>query len=186
MSARRARFVLEPRVAVSVPAGIVGIEVDEAAMDLPIADLEHVAPAAGAPLGNARTPGAVVVLAVARAFADQDVAAREHPVEVREVVLDRLQRGAHIAEQLADPVAASGHAPLRKVDLRVAREQVEDRAAAGGYPAVVERLQVLERDRLALLVGHGLSCQGHGRLLRWRPPPGQRVAPVTPRVASGP
>ena len=51
-------------------------------------------------------------------------------------------------------VLPGGQPPLREVHLRVVGEQVEDAAARRRDAAVVERLQVLERDRLALLVGH--------------------------------
>src|SRR6266700_795419 len=53
----------EPGVAGGVVAGIVGVEVNEAALDLPVADLEDVAPAARAPFGVAGAPGAVGVFA---------------------------------------------------------------------------------------------------------------------------
>src|SRR5262245_5305977 len=106
---------VEPRIALAVLARVVRVEVDEAALDLPVADLEHVAPAARAPFGHAGAPRAILVLAVAGALADHQVAAGEDPVEMREVVDDRLQRAADVAEQLADLVAAGGHAPLGKV-----------------------------------------------------------------------
>ena len=41
----------EPGVASCVLAGVIGIEVDEDALDLPIADLEHIAPPAGPGFG---------------------------------------------------------------------------------------------------------------------------------------
>src|SRR5262245_42024488 len=119
---------VDPRIAGRVLARVVRVEVDEAALDLPVADLEHVAPAAGAPLGHAGAPRAVLVLAVAGAFAHHQVAAGEDPVEVREVVLNRLQRAADVAEQLADLIATGGHAPLGEIHLRVGGEQLEDRA----------------------------------------------------------
>ena len=73
---------LDPGIAGGVLAGVVGVEIDEAALDLPVADLEHVAPAAGAPFRHAGAPRPVLVLAMAGAFADDDVAAGEDPVEV--------------------------------------------------------------------------------------------------------
>ena len=60
---------------------------------------------------------------------------------------DRLQRAADVAEHLADLLAAVGDAPLREHDLRVVGEQVEDAPAGRGDAAVVERLEVLQRDR---------------------------------------
>ena len=57
-------LVGEPGVARVVAAGVVGIEIDEAALDLPVADLEHVAPAAGTMFGHAGAPGPVATLAV--------------------------------------------------------------------------------------------------------------------------
>ncbi len=67
-------------VALSVGAGVVGVEVDEAALDLEVPDLEHVALAARRPIGDIGSPRTVPVLAVARAFGDQGVRAREDPV----------------------------------------------------------------------------------------------------------
>src|SRR3954451_9435478 len=81
----------EPRVTVPVGARVVGVEVDEAALDLEVADLEHVAPAAGAPFGHARAPRPVLVLAVRGPLGHDRVAAGEDPVEVRVVVPDGLQ-----------------------------------------------------------------------------------------------
>src|ERR1700759_2755712 len=65
----------QPRVAVPVLAGVGGGGGDEEALDLPIADLEHVAPASGAPLRDAGAPGAVLMLAVAGALAHDGVRA---------------------------------------------------------------------------------------------------------------
>src|SRR5215467_12144201 len=79
------------QIALGDLAGIVGIEIDEAALDLPVADLEHVAPAP-APCSGA--PWTVAMLAVACPFARQDVAATEDPIEVGVVVHDRFERAA--------------------------------------------------------------------------------------------
>ena len=56
---------------------VVRVEVDEAALDLPVADLEDVAPPARRPLRYPSPPGAVLMLAMAGALADDDVAAGE-------------------------------------------------------------------------------------------------------------
>src|SRR5882672_48811 len=151
----------KPRIARRVLAGVIGVEIDEAALDQPVANLEHVAPAPRAPRGHIGAPRAVAMFAVARALADDKIGAGEHPVEIRVVVRDRLQCGADVAEQLADLLPAGGDAPFREIDLRVAREQIEDRTAVRCGAAVVERLQIFECHRLALLVGHCLSCQCH-------------------------
>src|SRR5262245_34143337 len=144
----------EPGVARGVLAGVVGVEVDEAALDLPVADLEHVAPAAGAVLGVPGPPGPVLVLAVAGPLHGQHVAAGEDPVELVVVVLDGLEGAADVAEHLADLLPAVGNAPLGEVDLGVVGEQVEDAAPVLGHPGPVERLQVLHDQRLAVVVGH--------------------------------
>src|SRR5262249_16327141 len=52
-------------------------------------------------------------------------------------------------------------------------EEVEDAAAGRGGPAVVERLQVLDRHALALLVGHRLRRERHGILRARRDPRGR-------------
>src|SRR5690348_18356553 len=52
----------QPGVTVLVGARVVGVEVDEAALDLEVADLEHVAPASRAPLRHPGPPRPVVVL----------------------------------------------------------------------------------------------------------------------------
>src|SRR3954468_18661857 len=106
----------QPRVALRVLAGVVGIEVDEAALDLEVADLEYVAPASRGPVRHAGAPRAVAVLAVARALRDDRVGAGEDPVEVGVVMADRLQRRADVAEQLPDLLLAVGEAPLGEVD----------------------------------------------------------------------
>src|SRR3954470_7972592 len=108
--------LVEPGVAGGVLAGVVGVEVDEAALDEEVADLEHVAPASGAPVRHAGPPRAVLVLAVAGALGDDRVAAGEDPVERGVVVLDRLEGAADVAEQLADFGLALGDSPLREVD----------------------------------------------------------------------
>ena len=63
---RRCRCLLlrDPGIAGGVLARVVGVEVDEAALDEEVADLEHVAPATRAPLRHAGAPRAVLVLAV--------------------------------------------------------------------------------------------------------------------------
>src|SRR5215469_2302313 len=152
----------QPGVALGVLGRVIGVEVDEAPLDLPVANLEDVAPAPGAPLRHAGPPWAVLVLAVARALARHEVAAGEDPVEVRVMVRDGLDRLADVAEELADLLLAVRQPPLREVDLRVVGEKVEDAAASGREAAVVECLQVFEGDRLALLIGHGLVRQRHG------------------------
>src|ERR1700739_1377914 len=89
---------LEPRVPGGVPASVVGGEGDEAPLDQPVTDLEDVAPAAGAPLGDSCAPRTVLVLAVARALGGHQITAGEDPVEVRVVMRDRLDRPAYVAE----------------------------------------------------------------------------------------
>src|SRR5580704_2015406 len=134
----------EPRVPLGVFARVVGVEVDEAALDLPVADLEDVAPSAGTPLGDPGPPGAVTVLAVAGALAYHHVG-REHPVEVGVMVDDQGDRAADVGEQLADGLLAGRESPLGEVDLRVVGEQIQDAAAVRGDTTVVEGLQVLQR-----------------------------------------
>src|SRR4029453_16722232 len=157
-----AGLAVQPGVAGGVLPRVVGVEIDEHALDQEVADLEHVAPAARAPVGDARAPGAVLVLAVAGALAHQHVRAGEDPVELGVMVLDPLESGPDVAEQLADLLLARGDAPLGEVHLGVVGEQIEDAAAVRGLAAPVERLQVLDRHALALLVGHGLGRYGHG------------------------
>jgi hypothetical protein len=85
------------------------------------------------------------VLAVAGALAYHHVT-RDHPVEVGVVVEDRGDRAADIAEQLADVLLTVRQPPLGEVDLRILGEQIQDAAAGRGDAAVVEGLQVLERN----------------------------------------
>ena len=78
---------------------------------------------------------------------------------------NRLQRRADVAEQLADLVATGGHAPLGKYTCASVANSSRIEPPLDVTPAVVERLEVLDRDRLALFVGHGLLCQCHRGLL---------------------
>src|SRR5258706_15891390 len=48
--------LLQPRIAGGVLARVIRVEVDEAALDQEVANLEHIAPAARAPLGDAGAP----------------------------------------------------------------------------------------------------------------------------------
>src|SRR5450759_4584859 len=73
---------VQPAIAGGVLARVVRAAIDEAPLDLPVADLEYVTPAAGRRLGNAGPPRAVLVLPVAGPLADEHVSAREDPVEV--------------------------------------------------------------------------------------------------------
>src|ERR1700674_2931416 len=54
----------QPGVPGRVLAGVVRIEVDETPLDLPVPDLEDVAPTSGAPVGYSRAPRAVLMFAV--------------------------------------------------------------------------------------------------------------------------
>src|ERR1700730_743992 len=151
---------VQPWIALGVLACVVGVEVDEAALDLPVANLEDIAPAAGTPFGHPGPPWSVTVLSVAGALAYHDVTC-EHPVELGVVVLYRFDRAADIGEELADAFLARRQSPLGEADLGVVSEQVQDAVPGRGVPAVVERFQVFQRDRLALFVGHRLRGQCH-------------------------
>src|SRR5215213_519607 len=128
------RLFPQPRVPLGVDAGVVGVQVDKAALYLEVADLENIAPPARGPLGITGPPWTVPVLTEARAFDGQRVCAREDPVKRGIVVGDTLDRSADIAEELADLLLAVGQTPLRKVDLRVVGEEVEDAAAGRRHP----------------------------------------------------
>jgi hypothetical protein len=56
----------QPRVAVGVESGVIGIEVDEAALDQEVTNLEHVAPPSG--MRDPRAPLAILVLSEARSL----------------------------------------------------------------------------------------------------------------------
>src|SRR5215216_2710306 len=148
------RLFPQPRVPLGVDAGVVGIQVDKAPLYLKVADLEDVAPPARGPLRFTGPPWTVPVLPEAGTFDGQRICTREDPVERRIVVGDGMDRLPDIAEELADLLLAVGQTPLGKVDLRVVGEELEDAVASRRHPALVERLEVLERHRLALLVGH--------------------------------
>src|SRR3954469_3061056 len=134
----------QPGIPGGVVAGVVGVQVDEAALDEEVPDLEDVAPPARAPLGHAGPPRAILVLTVTGALDDDQVRAGEEPGELAVVVLDRLQRASDIGEQSADVLLAGGQAPLGEHDLGVVGEQVQDASAGGGRAGVVEGLEVLE------------------------------------------
>src|ERR1700733_13606444 len=62
-------LVLDPGITLRILARVIRIQINEAALDQPVADLEHVAPAARPPIRIARAPLAVHVLAMAGALA---------------------------------------------------------------------------------------------------------------------
>ena len=100
-------LLFQPRVPGDVLSGIIRIQIDEATPDKTVADLEHVAPSAGAPLRIAGLPRPIGMLAMACALAHDQVTAREYPIELGEMVRDRRERSADIGEQLADLVSSS-------------------------------------------------------------------------------
>jgi hypothetical protein len=73
---------------------------------------------------------------------------------------------AEVGEELADLLLPRRQAPLRKEHLRIVGKQVENAAAAGRHAFVVERLEILQRHRLALVVGHHQSRDRHVPSLR--------------------
>ena len=68
-------FFVEPGIARRIFARVVGVQIDEAAVDLPISDFEDIAPATGPVLWNVGTPGPIAVLAVTRPLTDNEVLA---------------------------------------------------------------------------------------------------------------
>src|SRR4051794_38955310 len=104
---------------------------------------------------------------MAGALRDDRVRAGEDPGELGVVVLDRRQRATDVGEQSADLLLAGGQSPLGEHDLGIVREQVQDAATRRRGAGVVEGLEVLEGNRLALLVGHRLSGDGHGDSLSY-------------------
>src|SRR5467141_5297104 len=150
----------EPGIALGVEAGVVGIEVDEAALDQEVANLEDVAPAArvcdaGAPLSVAVDTGAC-------SFTGERVGTGHDPVERGVIVQDALDKSTKIGEQLTDLFLAGCQAPFWKENLCIVGKQVEDTLPRRCDSLVVECLQVFQRDRFSLLVGHRLSGYRHG------------------------
>ena len=66
-------FLVEPGIARRVFARIVGVEIDEAPVDLPISDFEDVAPTTGCVLRNVGTPRPIAVHAVTRPLTNDEV-----------------------------------------------------------------------------------------------------------------
>ena len=96
-------------------AGVVGAEVNEAALDLLVPHLKQVSPASGGPFGVARAPRPVLVRAVAAAFDDQQVRAGHDAVEIPGVVDNRGERAADFLDPGGDLLLAVGDAPLGEV-----------------------------------------------------------------------
>src|SRR4029079_15321127 len=71
---------------------------------------------------------------------------------------------ADVAEHLPDLLLAVGNSPFRGVDLRVVGEQIQDAAPVPGFSCPVEGFQIVDDDRLPLLVGHRLLCYRHPSL----------------------
>src|SRR5579864_6910551 len=114
---RGSALLFEPWIAGGILCGIVRIQVDEAALDQPVANLEHVAPSARGPFRAAGAPGPIHMFAMARSFAHHQVAAGKDPVEMGEVVSDRFDGSAYFAEQFANLVLSRRQAPLGKINL---------------------------------------------------------------------
>src|ERR1700752_369552 len=68
-------FLVEPGIARRVFARVVGVEIDEAPVDLPISDFEDVAPTTGSVLRNVGGPRPIAMLAVTRPLANDEVLA---------------------------------------------------------------------------------------------------------------
>src|SRR5258706_9045926 len=130
----------EPGITGGVLAGIVRVEVDEAALDPAVANFDDIAPAAGAVLRLAGLPRAVAMLADARPLDSEGVRSGHDVVERVVIVEDRFERPAHVAEHPTDLVATLPYAPFREIDLGVLGEQLEDAAAGFGHAGVVEGL----------------------------------------------
>ena len=95
------RLFPQPRVPLGVDAGVVGVQVDKAALYLEVADLEDIAPPARGPLRFTSPPWTVPVLTEAGTFDSQRICTREDPVERRIVVGDVVDCLPDIAEELA-------------------------------------------------------------------------------------
>ena len=103
------------------------------------------------------------------------------------VVEDVPEQPSEIGEQLSDLLLAGRESPLGEEHLRIIGEKVQDAAAVRRHALVVERLQVLEHDGLALLVGHRHSADGHSRdSLRRDLRPPRRRCQICNRPRSGP
>src|SRR5688572_25985988 len=149
----------EPVVTRRVETSVIGIEIDEAALNQEVADLEDIAPASR--MRHTGAPRPVLVFTGARTLDGEDVRAGHDPVERGVVVQDRFDPAAEIREELPDLLLAGRQPPLREEHLRIVGKEVENTAAGGRHPLVVEGFQVLQCHRLALLVGHRLSRDRH-------------------------
>src|SRR5579884_882890 len=138
----------EPWVPGSIAPSIVGVQVDEDALNLKIADLEDIAPAPC--MRHSCTPLYAICGHSRRGpFYYHEISLHD-VVEIGIVVADRLQDRAQISEQSLIFAPTSGKPPFWEIDLCVVGEQVKDVLAA------IQPFQILERDGLTLLIGHGL------------------------------
>src|SRR5262245_43664000 len=94
----------EPGITRGVETGVVGIEIDEAALNQEVTYFEDVTPASG--VRNPGAPGAFPVLARARAFDGEDIGAGHDPVEGRVVVEDVRDAAAEVGKELKDLLLA--------------------------------------------------------------------------------
>src|SRR5215510_7234171 len=97
----------------------------------------------------------------AGSFDGKRVGAGHDPVESGIVVENVLDEAAEVAEELTDLFFAGGQTPFREKDLSILGKQVEDARASRGHTLIIESLQVLQSDRLTLLVGHRLFRDSH-------------------------
>src|SRR5262245_12277978 len=114
---RVAPFSRKPRVANRIEPGIVGIQIDETALNQEVSNFEYIAPASG--MCHAGTPGSIRMLSRAGSLDGERVAAGHDPIEGGVIMKDMLDQTAEVAEQPSDLALAGGEAPLGKEDLSI-------------------------------------------------------------------
>src|SRR5689334_13660692 len=93
---------------------------------------------------DAGTPRPITVHTCAGSLANKNIGARHNPIERGVIVKNAFDQAAKIGEQLTDLFLPGSETPLRKEDLGILCEQVENAGASRCDTFVVKGLQIFQ------------------------------------------
>ena len=107
----------EPRVAGRIESGVIRVQINEAALDEEISNLEDIAPASS--MCYAGPPRSIDMSSGACSFDGERVGAGHDPIKRGVVVKNMLDEAAEVAEELTDLFLTGRQTPFRKEDLSI-------------------------------------------------------------------